>query len=102
MKCKSILICSVAWFTALAVTVVSSAGIDVHEGVDPLLNSGSLVVAALLLLIGVLLIAVTALWKEGKANTKERQDLALRTLQVLSDLDKTIEANTNARVRVGG
>ncbi len=94
------------WFLAYSATAVFASHVpsvhDIASVADPLLNSGSLVIASLLMLVGILLIAVVTLYKDNKADSKERQKLSLQTLQVLSDLDKTIEANTDARVRVGG
>lgn len=100
---RNLRVLSILWFAAL-LSVVGYAHAQqqiVKRSAGDLLNSGSLVIAALMLLIGILLVAVIVLYRDNKANSKERQDLALKNLQVLSDLQKTIEANTQARINVG-
>jgi hypothetical protein len=105
---QKLAICGALWFACLVTTVYAAAdhthtdiAVDINRIADPLLNSGSLVIAALLLLIAILLVANVVLYRDNRANNKDNQDMALRTLQVLSDIDKTIQANTNARARHG-
>ena len=93
------------WWLAVSTTALSAGMGDANiitGSTKSLLNSGSLVIAALLLLVGILLVAVVALYRDNKANTKDRQDMQIKTLKVLSDLERTIDANTRARIQMGG
>ncbi len=98
-----------SWFTALVTTAVFATTPTtishiptVNEVIDPLLHSGSLVITVLLLLVGILLVMVVVLYKDGKLRELANHEKDLKNIGVLSDLDKTIQANTNARIRSGG
>ena len=80
-----------AWATHVhAPTTVAKAA---HNVLDPLLHSGSLVVAALLLPIGLLAFAVYILYRDGKKEKEDRRQDTLKTLEVLRGLEEAIRAS---------
>ena len=112
MKFKSVITGVTVWFVALTTVVYanhdshSTSSVDIHTGIEPLYTTGSPLVASLLFIIGILLIGIVAVWrnseKRHEKNNDERQELALQNLEVLMNLDKTIAANTQAKLIHGG